>query len=186
MILNRNFALTTTLGLCLATTGVCAQASPHDDGLATALFERVHPLSTASAQSVLSSQDRIAIAALLPLRMRDGEVVDTTCRAPARADSFVVDLNDDKQSEVIVIAGNGCADGVTGSSIYVVIHQQGWRVALTASASDFRLLPTRGNSGWRDLLLMGRSACYGRFRYDAERRAYVAAGSMDEQGHSCK
>lgn len=180
MSLNRAPIVTAITAIAFAATPL-VQAQPAQS-LTDALFAKARVVGV---PPVLPIGDRAAIAALLPLRVVGGQVVDAVCRQDAQPEVTLLDLNDDRQTEVLVSAGNACIDGLTGSSIFILAKSGlEWRVVLHNAAIDYRLLNTHGIQGWRDVLLLGRSPCFGRWRFNGQE--YDAAGGIDERGNSCK
>lgn len=170
----RNLFLTIAL---LATTS----AANANDALVQSLFGD-------DARGDLSDSDRRAIAALLPMSLRDGVVVssDQTCAGSAmRPNVTLVELNGVSPTEVIVEGGNSCTSGMTGQNVWLLSRSADakWRVDLDVVAI-YSGTDAGVSEGWRDLRLSGRGHCdYGIWARRGGAYGYVR--SIFKDGSPC-
>lgn len=149
--------------------------------LAAALFAAV-------PAGALSPRDRVVIAMMTPLTVQDGLIVSNEpgCTGqPMQPIVRTADLNGDRMPEVLLVAGNTCTSGVTGSNVWLYARRRdgSWARLMDVVAGGYRILQTSHN-GWRDLELTGRGPCMGiwqRSTTDGYRYAYSNAGD----GSSC-
>ena len=94
-----------------------------------------------------------AIFRLLDYRLAPGgkALIAPDCGEIAH-ETEVLDLNSDGVPEVLVIAGNACTSGHTGSSVFLFVKDAQGRYAqqLGFPGASVTPLPTR-SQGWRDL-----------------------------------
>lgn len=133
----------------------------------------------------LAPSDRQAIAALLPLALGDGgTIVDTFCRQDAHPEVAVADPDRNGRTIVFVMAGNACASGATGASLYVLLKTGSqWAMVLDVAAAGYKVLPTRAG-GYPELGIGGRGRCLGVWRFDG--RVYTHSRNVDERGMPCR
>ncbi len=88
----------------------------------------------------------------------------------------VVDLNQDGHPEVIVIAGNVCTSGITGSSAFLFVRGRAGRYVMNLGfpAADVQPLPSTFG-GFPDLLIGGRGFCFPVGRWNGKKYAYHCA-----------
>lgn len=111
------------------------------------------------ARERLAAPDAIAIASQLPLKLVSGALRDDVCGEPASSRVQLLDLNNDRADEVIVVAGNACISGMSGATLYVFAKQgNGWVQVLNVGAGGYELLETR-HQGWQDIALAMGGRC---------------------------
>lgn len=168
------------LMLMVATLAMATSVSANG-ALAPTLFGHVSNLE-------LSGQDQAAIAALLPMTVRDGVVVsnDDVCLGlPMRPTVTFVELNGAPPTEVIVEAGNSCTSGMTGQSLWLVGQSPRgqWSIMLEVAAI-YSGIDSGVSEGWKDLRLAGRGHCdFSVWRH--RNGAYDYIRSSFENGSPC-
>ncbi len=98
----------------------------------------------------------------------DGKsLLDGSCGQPAGANVEFRDMNGDGKLEVLVIFGNSCTSGHTGSTALLFIRDQAGnlRAHLGFPASSVEPLPEK-NQGYPDLLAGGPGFCFGVWRWN--------------------
>lgn len=123
----------------------------------------------AGGQGDLSVADRLQVFSLLDLAVTpDGKgFIDRVCGQPARATIEFRDMNSDGRKEVLVIFGNTCTSGHTGSSALLFIRDASGmlRPHFGFSAASLDPLP-ESNQGYPDLLVGGPGFCFAVWRWD--------------------
>ena len=124
----------------------------------------------------LSKSERQKIFDLLEVKLStDGkDLVEQTCEEKAGFDVEIVDLNKDKTPEVVVIGGNTCISGATGSSIWLFIKDvQGiYRANLGFPAAGYEAMK-HGSKGYPDLLIGGMGFCSAIWRWNGTKYQYL-------------
>lgn len=94
----------------------------------------------------------------------------------------VVDLNQDGQPEVIVIAGNTCTSGITGSYTFVFVKNRAGRFEMNLGFPASGVEPLASKSrGFPDLLIGGRGFCHPVWRWNGKKYVYLC-GREEESG----
>lgn len=109
----------------------------------------------------LSSSEKQEIYKLIEVKVSaDGaKLIDTTCENEAVFDIQVKDLNNDKIPEVVVIGGNTCSSGATGSSIWLFVKNKGgYQSNLGFPAAGYEFMK-QSSRGYPNLLISGSGFC---------------------------
>jgi hypothetical protein len=93
--------------------------------------------------------------------------LDGSCGQPAGASVEFRDMNADGRQEVLVIFGNSCTSGHTGSSAVLFIRDAAGNLQanLGFPAASADPLPEK-NQGYPDLLIGGPGFCFGVWRWN--------------------
>lgn len=132
----------------------------------------------------LTSSDRIAIGAQIPVEMKDGQLVDKVCGRPVQYQSWLEDLNGDSRKEVIIVVGNACANGTAGSEamIFENVGAGSWRKVFGAAAGGIAVLPSK-TMGWADIKPEAPGYCRAIWAWAGT--AYVVSRTVAEIAGAC-
>jgi hypothetical protein len=129
-------------------------------------------------------QDEIFAALGLKLAPDGKSFVDTVCDQPAQADVTFSDWNGDGAKEVLVIYGNSCLSGFTGSSVTLFLRDAGGRhqpnLGFPGASADPQ--PTK-NEGYPDLVIGGPGFCFPIWRWNG--KEYVHHGEAAQEPGGC-
>lgn len=109
----------------------------------------------------LSNAEKEGIYKLIEVSVSsDGtKLIDKTCENEVDFDIQVIDLNNDKIPEVVVMGGNTCSSGVTGSSIWLFVKNKGvYYSNLGFPAAGYQVMKQSAR-GYPNLLISGSGFC---------------------------
>ncbi|MGE0030647.1 MAG: hypothetical protein AB7T20_05980 [Steroidobacteraceae bacterium] len=138
-----------------------APAEPADPPGPALLFAAGHGDLNAAERGQVFGATGLAVAP-------DGKsFVDGICGEPASASVEFRDMNADGRQEVLVIFGNSCTSGHTGSSAALFIRDPNGSLQanLGFPAASADPLPEK-NQGYPDLLIGGPGFCFGVWRWN--------------------
>jgi len=94
-------------------------------------------------------------------------LVDSVCEEEAEFDIDITDLNKDKTFEVVILGGNTCSSGATGSSIWLFIKDvKGvYQPNLVFPAAGYEVMK-HSSKGFPDMLIGGISFCSAIWRWN--------------------
>ena len=165
--------------LALASLSALGWAGAAPQSVAEGVFAAVPP-------TALSDQDRTNMADQMGLVMRNGQVEsdDEVCAGkPINPQTRLLDLNGDKQPEVLIRGGNACLSGMTGLNMWLFIKTgDTWRLEVDGPVFDV-LVASSETDGWRDLHMLGRSHCRGLWTRASGK--YEFARSINQDGSPC-
>lgn len=138
------------------------------------------------AASRLPASDQQAILRLLDYRVAPGgkSLIAPDCGEIAH-ETQLLDLNSDGVPEVLVIAGNGCTSGHTGSSVFLFVKNPQGRYTqqLGFPGANVTPLPTR-SQGWQDLRIGTAGFCEPVWAWKGS--AYDLQCSVETQRRGCQ
>lgn len=138
------------------------------------------------AASRLPAADQQAIFRLLDYRVAPGgkALIAPDCGEIAH-EAQLLDLNSDGVPEVLVIAGNGCTSGHTGSSVFLFVKDAQGRYTqqLGFPGASVTPLPTR-TQGWQDLRIGTAGFCEPVWAWKGS--AYDLLCSVETQRRGCQ
>jgi len=105
----------------------------------------------------------------------DGKsLIDGICGEPAGATVEFRDMNADGRQETLVVYGNSCTSGHTGSTAVLFIRDAAGnlRANLGFPAASADPLPEK-NQGYPDLLIGGPGFCFGVWRWNGSAYEYL-------------
>lgn len=138
-----------------------APVEPADPPGPALLFAAGHGDLNASERGQVFGATGLAVAP-------DGKsLVDGICGQPAGASVEFRDMNADGSQEVLVIFGNSCTSGHTGSTALLFIRDAAGNLKanLGFPAASADPLPEK-NQGYPDLLIGGPGFCFGVWRWN--------------------
>ena len=102
-----------------------------------------------------------------PDKMR---LVDSACEKEADFAIDITDLNSDKIHEVVILGGNTCSSGATGSSIWLFIKDSKgiYHANLGFPAASYEIMEHSLN-GYPDLLIGGMGFCSAKWRWNGHK-----------------
>jgi hypothetical protein len=152
-----------TSALVLASVGVAAAA----DGPALLFAKGKGKLTDAEQRQIFAALD-LAVAS-------DGKsLVDTVCGQPASAVVELRDMNGDGRDEVLVIYGNSCVSGFTGSSVVLFIQDEGKKYQQNLGFPGASADPKAEKSkGYPDLVIGGPGFCFPVWRWNGTAYAFL-------------
>lgn len=123
----------------------------------------------------LSSAEKEKIYELIDVKVSsDGtKLIDTTCENEVDFDIQVKDLNNDKIPEVVVIGGNTCSSGATGSSIWLFVRNKSvYQSNLGFPAAGYELMK-QSSRGYPNLLISGSGFCSAIWQWDGAKYQHL-------------
>ncbi len=164
----RSAALLMTGGLL--TTAVPAATA----AVSPAVAQKGAALMFAKDTGGLTEPERIEMFKATGLLLsKDGKgFVDEVCSEPAGAEVEIRDMNADKVSEVLIIYGNGCLSGMTGSNVLLFIKDAAgkYRANFGFPGATADPLPKK-NLGYPDLQIGGPGFCFPVWRWNGKEYA---------------
>jgi len=133
----------------------------------------------------LSQQQRRDIYAELGFsEAPDGRGLIAGDCGPVEFRAEIVDLNEDGTSEVMLVAGNACTSGNTGTSVHLFMADSTGRYShqLGFPAAGYRALANKGD-GFPDLAFTGPGFCHGVWRAYGGRYQYEC--SIEAEQGAC-
>jgi len=132
----------------------------------------------------LTSAEKEEIYKLIAVKVSsDGKkLIDKSCENEVYFDIQVTDLNNDKTPEVIVIGGNTCSSGVTGSSIWLFIKNKGvYQPNLGFPAAGYKVMKQL-SKGYPNLLVGGAGFCFAIWQWDGAKYQHLKNVPMAKGG----
>lgn len=138
----------------------------------------------------LSEADKSAIANQLPLAAGPNGLIDTSCKQQSHVRVVLLDLNSDKQPEVIVTEGNTCVYGMSGgvSHFFTKTGNGKWTEILTSDGDALGppsykvLLPSNAKPGqWAEVMPGVKGFCYPVYSYAFALRKYILARKIADK-----
>jgi len=123
----------------------------------------------------LSTAEKEEIYKLIEVKVSsDGtKLIDRTCENEVDFDIQVKDLNDDKIPEVVVIGGNTCSSGATGSSIWLFVKNKGgYQTNLGFPAAGYEVMK-QSTRGYPNLLIGGSGFCSAIWQWNGKKYQHL-------------
>jgi hypothetical protein len=123
----------------------------------------------------LSTTEKEEIYKIIDVKVSlDGtKLIDRTCENEVDFDIQVKDLNNDKIPEVVVIGGNTCSSGATGSSIWLFIKNKGgYQTNLGFPAAGYEVMK-QSTKGYPNLLISGSGFCSAIWQWNGTKYQYL-------------
>lgn len=123
----------------------------------------------------LSTAEKEEIYKIIDVKVSlDGtKLIDRTCENEVDFDIQVKDLNNDKIPEVVVIGGNTCSSGATGSSIWLFIKNKGgYQSNLGFPAAGYEVMK-QSTKGYPNLLISGSGFCSAIWQWNGTKYQYL-------------
>jgi hypothetical protein len=155
-------------------------------GLAFAMAADGPALLFAQGAGKLTPAEQREIFGALELKVApDGKgLLDPVCEQPAGAQVELRDMNGDGQQEVLVIYGNTCLSGYTGSNVVLFIKDAAgkYRANLGFPGASADPKPEK-SKGYPDLLIGGPGFCFPVWRWDG--KAYAPLRNEAQEPGGC-
>ena len=131
-----------------------------------------------------SEQREIFVALDLKVAADGKSFVDTVCEQPAGAQVEFRDMNGDGKDEVLVLYGNSCTAGMTGSSVALFIQDAAGKYQKNLGFPGASADPKPEKSqGYPDLLIGGPGFCFPVWRWNG--KAYDVHGQEAQEPGGC-